>query len=1225
MLTVPNDDTVSVTLEGGGLKGYDTKVPMAYLLPDGYDLEGVPNLYSSGASELTATVRKAPVDIGGGRTGTMPFGRNLLPFAPTAVPEDGVQTPAKITAAWYQRDGSPLADAEMKPSGAGYVYNSASETAGCQAYDGMTSGGRYDLFMVLTAADETGKELWQAAVTGYELTVGKPTLNDAEIRFTNGSEAVFSPSGSISVPEFTVTLYGETVDKAYYTVSGGNADGVGTYTVTVTGDGTHYAGGTSAPWSIRACKLGEMELDPAATRKYDGTTAAPDALFTGRFRNGENSAQTVSLAAAGYKITEASYSTAEVGGGKTVTYTVELLDPNYVFENGAATQTFTVSAAELLKADAPAAKAGALTITNDLDEVYSLALSGLLPSAPKGGYGAITYGTPTVSLQEGYAGTATVGTVGSLALAISQTGRTVGVIGTVTVTVSTANYEDITLTVSISAVNKITPQADGTVSASPLTYGQKLSDSTITGTMKNGGAEVPGTFTWQDPDAVLSAGTHTDAAWKFTPTDLRTYTVATGTAAVTVSKAAQSGAVRIAGYVYGGAPSTPSLAGKTGDGAVTYYYSTASGGSGTEWTNIQPTTLNAGAYYMYAVIGETANYSAFTTPAVEFKVEKAAPAYRVPAGLTAVYGQTLADIALPAGWSWMDGSKSVGDASASVKTFGARFTPDDAVNYETLTDIGVGLLVNKADGRNLATIEQSLKFTDTSDHTCTPDWSELPAGQSWTYSSEASVVPGRNDFAADGSLLTYAIPEGRAAGEQITILLKASCNNYEDFTVTLRITLADRETQAALTITGDIAVVYGQTLTLSTEGGSGAGAVTYAVSDGTGKAVIDADGILTPVKAGSVTVTAAKAGDADYNDITSAPFTITITKATPTGEPRYAEITTGGRKLSDAGLSANDDWPAGTVTWVDSDGSALPEDSEVKANAVYKWVFAPDDSDNYNAIEGSVTLYRVLPSDDHPPVAYPVSAPGKTENGSVSAGTENAVSGSTVTITVTPESGYRLGEITVTDRNGSVLPLTDLGGGRFSFTMPTGRVSIAASFVAAEEARPFADVSTDVYYYEAVKWAVENGVTGGIGGGLFGSAHPCTRAQIVTFLWRAAGSPVVNYVMSLSDVPEDAYYAEAVRWALSLGITAGTGDGRFAPNDACTRAQAVTFLARALNAAAANPAPGFTDVAADAYYAEAVAWAVENDVTEGIGSGLFAPNSVCTRAQIVTFLYRCMR
>ena len=258
--------------------------------------------------------------------------------------------------------------------------------------------------------------------------------------------------------------------------------------------------------------------------------------------------------------------------------------------------------------------------------------------------------------------------------------------------------------------------------------------------------------------------------------------------------------------------------------------------------------------------------------------------------------------------------------------------------------------------------------------------------------------------------------------------------------------------------------------------------------------------------------------------------------------------------------------------------------------------------------------------DDSDP-RYAVGIPDKTENGSVSVSPKNASQGDRVTVTVKPDAGYELDSLKVLDKNGKELELTDKGDGRFTFIMPAGRVEVKATFTEEVKISPFRDVPTDAYYYEAVKWAQKKGITGGIGNDLFGPYQPCTRAQIVTFLWRAAGSPVVNYAMDLADVSGDAYYAEAVRWALSQGITTGTADGRFSPNAPCTRAQAVTFLFRA-SKASADGAPAFSDVAADAYYAEAVKWATDNGITTGTTSSTFSPGSGCTRAQIVTFLWR---
>ena len=253
--------------------------------------------------------------------------------------------------------------------------------------------------------------------------------------------------------------------------------------------------------------------------------------------------------------------------------------------------------------------------------------------------------------------------------------------------------------------------------------------------------------------------------------------------------------------------------------------------------------------------------------------------------------------------------------------------------------------------------------------------------------------------------------------------------------------------------------------------------------------------------------------------------------------------------------------------------------------------------------------------------SYSVTIPNKTENGTVTVSPRSAEKGDTVTVTAKPDAGYVLGSLEVKDANGNTLSLTDKGNGKYTFTMPASKVEIKATFVKEVETSPFSDVSTSAYYYEAVKWAQEKGITGGIGNGLFGPNQPCTRAQIVTFLWRAAGSPEPKAMSSFADVSTDAYYAKAVAWAVENGITTGTGDGKFSPDATCTRAQSVTFLFRAIGKLVDSKAE-FSDVLTDSYYANAVAWAVENGVTNGIGNGLFGPDNSCTRAQIVTFLFR---
>ena len=610
-------------------------------------------------------------------------------------------------------------------------------------------------------------------------------------------------------------------------------------------------------------------------------------------------------------------------------------------------------------------------------------------------------------------------------------------------------------------------------------------------------------------------------------------------------------------------------------------------------------------------------------------ITKATPTYKKPTGVTAKYGQTLGDIALanpegttPGTWSWQT-PQTVLDKIGSY-TYDANFKPDDP-NYKGVVGAAITVTVGKADGSNLKTVELTQKYTDASEHTYTPDWSGLPNGQTWSYGCESSsTLLTKNDVSAESGKLTYAISGGKA-GDIVTITLKASCNNYEDFTITLNITLTEKDDQAALKLTGGTTVVYGQTLQLGTSGGTGTGAVTYAVTNGTGEATIDAaTGKLTPVKVGTVKVTATKAGDASYNAVTSAPVEITITKATPTGEPKYTEIKTGGKTLADAALTIEGSTlkpNAGTLEWVDDKGNVLSNDTKVEANTTYKWRFTPTDG-NYTVLTGSIELYHKSSSGGSGwyYTYYTIKATAGT-NGSISpSGWTSVRDGRDQTFTITPDKGYAVAKVLVDGKSVGAVK-------SYTFKNVTKDHTIEAIFMKSNgnpQTGVFVDVAEGSYYEEAIDWAVEKGITNGVSSNMFAPNDPCTRAQIVTFLWRAAGSPAPKSMSSFTDVPADAFYAKAVAWAVENGITSGTGEGKFSPNSTCTRAQAVTFLYRASGSPAVSGSAEFSDVATNAYYADAVAWAAKKGITTGIGGGLFGSDNDCTRGQIVTFLWRAM-
>ena len=582
------------------------------------------------------------------------------------------------------------------------------------------------------------------------------------------------------------------------------------------------------------------------------------------------------------------------------------------------------------------------------------------------------------------------------------------------------------------------------------------------------------------------------------------------------------------------------------------------------------------------LIGDTAKNYSLEIPTYDVKVniDKIAP--DLPTGLTGYQGNALSTVDLSKfeGWSWKDGT-TVMSETGEEKTFTAHYAGSTnyiAGDYEVTVKVSeknkVTLTVTK-DGWTFGQTESELSVTGLPEGTTLED-----AGVSVTYTKDSQTVTERK--------------------------------NAGDYTVTVRYETGDTIYEGTKTFTiakKQIAIPAADTTEFVYDGSE----KTYSIADSKDYEV--SGNVQTDAGTHTVTVTLKDTANTKWTDGTIAAKEIDfiIAQAKTTGEPKYTPITVSGKTLEDAKLTLVDSTlnpSEGTLVWIDGN------DTEVEANKAYGWKFTPSNP-NYAPLTGEIVPYRV----SYTP-SYPVNVPEETEHGAVTSSVERAFWGNLVTITVKPDSGYVLEILTVTDQNGKELELTDKGDGVYTFTMPSGEVTIKATFIEDNSILNFfLDVPNDAYYYEAVKWAVENGITNGVGYNLFAPGRPCTRAQIVTFLWRAAGSPEPKNMNSFSDVPAGSYYAKAVAWAVENGIALGVSADRFAPDDTCTRAHAVTFLARALNGKAEGKAE-FVDVPENGYYAGAVAWASENGVTEGIGMGKFGPNSDCTRGQIVTFLYR---
>lgn len=878
----------------------------------------------------------------------------------------------------------------------------------------------YEAEWTFTPAE--GYEEYATATGTVTVKVAPKSIEGATITLKKREFTYNAAEQSPTITGVTLKGWSETI-TTYDIVSGDKAINANdSITLTIKGTG-NYTGTATAEWKIIPAKL-TVSVPSEVKKEYDGTTNATVTPTFNGLRGKDN------LTAADYSVT-AAFDNAKVGYKKTVIGKVTLNQTetakNYVLTNDG---NFSTDDGTITKAVAPTVQPVELTIYNGVQADYYVDLPSL-PDMGKGkSYGTVGYRkTHTINLSEGYkaqsdlrADPENLNTL-RLLLHMTQTGSLTGEIGTVTIPVTTSNYQDITLTVNVSAKNRITPTGTPTLSKNAIIYGDALNTIALSGKLHDNvnNVDVDGTFEWVDGTHIPVVGNGTYAAeWIFEPTDTEKYLTVSGRSNITVEKARQYGKLSMAGYTYGKTPSTPTLTDQTGDlnAQVTYSYAAADSGSVQTWDISNPPALNAGTYRMYANIGDTDNYYGFEAVYCEFVVAKATPTYTVPTGLTAKYGQTLADVTLPDGWSWMDSSESVGGASTAAKTFQAKFTPKDTENYNTVENIELEVTVNKADGGNLKTVELEQKYTDASDHTYTPDWAGLPAGQDWTFSSEASIVLPKQDFAADGNLLTYAISGGKA-GDKITLILKASCDNYEDFTITLNVTLTEKDDQKPLTITGNTSVIYGEKLTLTTTGGSGMGAVTYRIDNAisTGEATIDPNtGVLTPVKVGSVSVIATKAGDNNYNDVTSAPFVLMIKPATPTGEPKYTKITTSGKTLKDVTLTIEGSTlnPSdGKLEWVDDKGEPLPDDTTVKANTTYKWRFTPDDY-NYTTLTGEVELYHKSSSGGGWYDSYYTIKATAGAGGSISpSGNVSVREGGDQTFTITPDKGYAVANVKI--------------------------------------------------------------------------------------------------------------------------------------------------------------------------------------------------------------------
>ena len=962
-----------------------------------------------------------------------------------------------------------------------------------------------------------------------------------------------------------------------------------------------------------------------------------------------------------YGITEATFNSADVELANTITGVVGITNPNlnytFVDETGSETSraSFTTSG-KISKANGGTLDPVELTIrcTNRDEQIYTIDQSKL-----PGGQ-IWTFSTSAAMTGKAALSTNTIGAnTGVLTYQLSA--GNVGDTATWTVTASCANYQSFTLAVTLTLIARDEQTGfkfENNTTSVTKTYGDE--DFTIAASGGATGSSV--TYTSSDETVakvdedgkvtIVGAGITTIKAKASETADFEekeiSYTLTVKPKTLAKDDLTYSGSIT---KVYDGSTNAPSgltvsvdpsslVNGDTLTVNGTLKFNSANVGEASEITFI-PTAITTGNYTLAATEALTIRSASITAKEVTLtsginatnrsyaKDNKTVALTKGTLAFTGlVSGETL-DVNIPDTGTIFDtkvGTYNVTYSGVTLKDG----TTGKASNYKLVGSLPtVTVTISKAAAPVLADIPVSFKYTVTTGEKAIGN-AGIPADAgTLTYSKGTATKTGTVtvtswDVDSTTGKVTYTLSGGKA-GDSATLFVTIASTNYEDATVNVVITLTARDNQVELRITGGTTVVYGQTLQLGTSGGSGTGAVTYAVTNGTGEATIDANtGVLTPVKVGSVSVIATKAGDNDYNAVTSAPVEITITKATPTGEPKYTEIKTGGKTLADAALTIEGSTlkpNAGTLEWVDDKGNVLSNDTKVEANTTYKWRFTPTDG-NYTVLTGSIELYHKSSSGGSGwyYTYYTIKATAGT-NGSISpSGWTSVRDGRDQTFTITPDKGYAVAKVLVDGKSVGAVK-------SYTFKNVTKDHTIEAIFMKSNgnpQTGVFVDVAEGSYYEEAIDWAVEKGITNGVSSNMFAPNDPCTRAQIVTFLWRAAGSPAPKSMSSFTDVPADAFYAKAVAWAVENGITSGTGESKFSPNSTCTRAQAVTFLYRASGSPAVSGKAEFSDVSSTAFYADAVAWAAKKGITTGIGGGLFGSDNDCTRGQIVTFLWRAM-
>ena len=1078
----------------------------------------------------------------------------------------------------------------------------------------------------------------KCSASGGSVTIAAP----AELTYSGeGKPAVVTASSDWQGPaESGITIsytktgtYGQQILE-----NGALPTNAGTYTASITLGEGNKAATASVEYTIAkaAPKAEDFNIADPTEQPYTGQPVSVTAP-TFKAENSKTGMGEVTVKYAAKNSSEPAAETAPTAAG-TYTVTFDVAEgTNYSAATGLKIGELTISKGTLIEGKN---KEDTICYSDTGVKTYTHTDFGFSVAGTFALNGSVTEGKNL--LATGYPKCENNGVKVQLATGLSLDGGEKKVVIPMTFTPDGGNYEPKEVTLTITLADKATNTVAMKVTQADFVYGERTVAPQVTG------VEGTPTFTYKERDKVGAAESNTAPAnaGKYTVTatlDTET-TVYTASADFEIlAKSIRGAAVdAITGLTYTGTAHTPTPAVKMNGTALA---------NATDYTLSYSENTNAGTATM-TVTGR-GNYTG--TETVNFDIGQATLTVTPTGGQSKKFGAT--DPTLTYTTSGAVGSQIPSftgklsraegeDVGTYNITKGSLALKDsgifEATNYNLVLDTAVvtfeitkGTYGGPAPTKTV-NILKNYAGVQTGTLTAADFFTTAPAEAKIT-----NAVP-KADFSnmmsiagADSSgNFTYDSKTNITAASDASWTITISSKNYTDITATLAFSPVDR-TNAGVTISGvPTSKIYGESFTLTasvTDAGTGTGIWTWTSNDpsvlqvtGTG-----ASATVKALKAGSATISAKYESDTTMGEQTTAPITVgkrvitvtadnksmTVNGTLPTFTVTYGNLPSGVQAADIFGTLASASTTTDGKTTGSFDITVTTPVLKTEAGANYE----------VGAVTKGTLTVNPRPSSGggggSSVSTYSVTV-GKTENGSVSISPKSASKGSTVTITVTPDKGYVLETLTVLDKNDKELKLTEKNG-KYTFTMPAGKVEVKVTFMDDNTMLNFfVDVKADNYFYDAVMWAAEKGITSGTDATHFSPNAACTRAQIVTFLWRAAGSPEPKGTGSFADVPADSYYAKAVAWAVENGITGGTGDGKFSPNATCTREQAVAFLYCASGSPAVSGGSAFNDVAASAYYADAVAWAEKNEITGGIGGGLFGSGNDCTRAQIVTFLYR---